>query len=335
MVDELPPPRHLVGGQRLEAVGAGGSRRRAAAPGRGTTTATRSSPSTSWGDADHRHLGHARMGGDHVLHVDGVDVVPAPDDHVLGPPADVEVAVLVEPADVAGPQPAVDPGRRRWPPGRRGTRGGGRGCAARCWPYSPAGTSRPSSSTQRTSAGGTGLPTEPGTAHRLALGHQAVDGAGLGHPVVVGDQGVGHPGLQPVDGRRRQRRAAHRADAATEARSACSKRGCTSSSWTMAGTRKTARGRSDSHEVEPHRRRRTAAGSTQIMPIFIGAEDEAHPGEGGLAGWRAATRSPDHTGAPLGTVEALACRMATAFGFPVVPEVNRMSARSSGATATW
>src|SRR5450631_1678236 len=51
------------------------------------------------------------MREDGVLHVDGIDVGPASDDHVLGPSTDVEVAVLVQPADVARMQPTVDPGR--------------------------------------------------------------------------------------------------------------------------------------------------------------------------------------------------------------------------------
>ena len=56
------------------------------------------------------------------------------------------------------------------------------------------------------------LPHRSGPAHGLALRHQAVDGAGLGHPVVVGHESVGHLGLEAVDSRRRQRGAAHRAD---------------------------------------------------------------------------------------------------------------------------
>ena len=69
------------------------------------------------------------------------------------------------------------------------------------------------------------------------------------------------------------------------------------------------------------------------MPIFMGLKTKLTPAkvDCGLA---CSHRSPDHIGWPLGTAEALVWRMATAFGFPVVPDVKMMSARSSDATST-
>ena len=59
------------------------------------------------GDADHRHLAHARMTREHVLDLEWVDVLAARDDHVVEPPVDPQVAVAVEMAGVAGVIPAV------------------------------------------------------------------------------------------------------------------------------------------------------------------------------------------------------------------------------------
>jgi len=47
---------------------------------------------------------------EHGLDLAGVDVDPAADEHVLGAAHDVEVAVVVESAQVAGSQPPVDQG---------------------------------------------------------------------------------------------------------------------------------------------------------------------------------------------------------------------------------
>ena len=44
-----------------------------------------------------------------MLDVGGMDVVAAPDDHVLAPADDVEVPVVVQPAQVSGDQPPVPP----------------------------------------------------------------------------------------------------------------------------------------------------------------------------------------------------------------------------------
>ena len=45
--------------------------------------------------------------GQHVLDLDAVHVLAGPDDHVLGPVDEVEVAVGVEVADVAAAEPAA------------------------------------------------------------------------------------------------------------------------------------------------------------------------------------------------------------------------------------
>ena len=59
------------------------------------------------GRADDRDLAHARVAREHVLDLERVDVLAARDDHVVDPADDPEVAVLVEPAEVAGEVPAV------------------------------------------------------------------------------------------------------------------------------------------------------------------------------------------------------------------------------------
>ena len=59
------------------------------------------------GTADDRRLEHARVAVQDVLDLLRVDVLPAPDDHVLHPVDEHEVAVAVEVADIAGVQPAV------------------------------------------------------------------------------------------------------------------------------------------------------------------------------------------------------------------------------------
>ena len=65
------------------------------------------------GHADDGGVGDAGMLDEAVLDLDAVDVLAAADDHVLGPVGDEQVAVVVEVADVAGVQPAVDDRRRR------------------------------------------------------------------------------------------------------------------------------------------------------------------------------------------------------------------------------
>src|SRR5262249_13017774 len=60
-------------------------------------------------DANHGALADARHLVDYALDLLGVDVEAAGDDEVLGAADDREIAVGVEPADVAGPEEAVRP----------------------------------------------------------------------------------------------------------------------------------------------------------------------------------------------------------------------------------
>ena len=62
------------------------------------------------GDTDDAGLDDVGVVEQDGLDVDGVDVVAAPDDDVLLATDDVEVAVGVEPGQVAGVEPAVLPG---------------------------------------------------------------------------------------------------------------------------------------------------------------------------------------------------------------------------------
>ena len=71
------------------------------------------------GDADHGAVGDRRVFEQGRLDLDGVDVLPAPDDHVLGPVDDVDEALVVQAGDVARVQPA--PGERRAPTLRAGS----------------------------------------------------------------------------------------------------------------------------------------------------------------------------------------------------------------------
>ena len=66
------------------------------------------------GDADDGDVGHRRVHHEHVLDLAGVHVDAARDDHVRHPVGEVEVAVLVDPSDVAqrAPAPLVERGGR-------------------------------------------------------------------------------------------------------------------------------------------------------------------------------------------------------------------------------
>ncbi len=59
------------------------------------------------GYADHHHLSNGFMGRQYVFHLPREDVEAAGDDHVLGPVHDVKEAILVQPAHIAGVQPAA------------------------------------------------------------------------------------------------------------------------------------------------------------------------------------------------------------------------------------
>jgi hypothetical protein len=96
-----------------------------------------------------------------VLDVGGVDVVAAPDDDVLAAADDVEVAVVVQLAQVARDQPAVLPHLRRGL-GVAEVLALAPGSCIRTSPTSLAGSGWSSASTMRTSAGGAICPTEPG-----------------------------------------------------------------------------------------------------------------------------------------------------------------------------
>ncbi len=210
-VDEVPPPGHLVAGEELQGVLAElvGSRLHTRTEGHEGHDVLAEDRVL---DADHGHLVDGRVRLDGVLDVGRVDVVAAPDDDVLAPPDDVEVAVLVEAAEVAGDQPAVDPGPWPWPPGRRSTRAGRPGIRIRTWPTSPAATGRPVVVDADDLGRWQRLADRAGPAHRLAGWHEAVDRSGLGHAVVVGDQGGRHPLLQPLEHLGGERCAADRAE---------------------------------------------------------------------------------------------------------------------------
>ncbi len=62
------------------------------------------------GNSDQGGVHHIRMVVEHVLDLDAVDVLAAADQHVLGPVDDEEKALLVQPRQVAGAQPAFPEG---------------------------------------------------------------------------------------------------------------------------------------------------------------------------------------------------------------------------------
>ena len=59
------------------------------------------------GDTDDRGVEHGVVGEQRLLHLDGRDVLPAGDDDVLGPVAQLDVAVGVHHAEIAGVEPAA------------------------------------------------------------------------------------------------------------------------------------------------------------------------------------------------------------------------------------
>ena len=65
------------------------------------------------GPGDHRHVGHAGVGGQRGLDLGRVHVVAAADEHLLGPPGEAHQAVGLDAGQVAGPQPAVGGDGRR------------------------------------------------------------------------------------------------------------------------------------------------------------------------------------------------------------------------------
>src|SRR5688500_14241845 len=85
------------------------------APSRATTKATTSSPHSGCGrpTTEHSATAHRRLQVQDVLDLARIDVRAAGNDHVLGAVLQRQETVLVEGADVAGPQPAIaqSPGR--------------------------------------------------------------------------------------------------------------------------------------------------------------------------------------------------------------------------------
>jgi hypothetical protein len=59
------------------------------------------------GNADDLHLVHLGVGVEELLHLAGIDVFAAADDHVARAAGEVDAAVFVHDAQVAGVQPAV------------------------------------------------------------------------------------------------------------------------------------------------------------------------------------------------------------------------------------
>ena len=65
------------------------------------------SPQRSSRHADDGDLGDGRVLRQRLLDLDGIHVLAAADDHVLDPVGEEQVALVVEVAAVAGPQPPV------------------------------------------------------------------------------------------------------------------------------------------------------------------------------------------------------------------------------------
>ena len=76
-------------------------------PGGWTTKATTRSPHTTIGYADDRDVDDVRMAEQHLLDLGRVHVGTAGDDHVLEPIGHVQVALVVDLAQVAGVQPSA------------------------------------------------------------------------------------------------------------------------------------------------------------------------------------------------------------------------------------
>ena len=146
-----PASRRRAARARCSATGRAGS---------SCTAATGTSPARSSGEAEHRAVEHRRVAVQHGLdlgrrHLEAVDL-----DHLLRAVGEVDPALRLEPADVAGAVPAVGEGRRR-SPRRGGTRPSPRGCAPGSRRPRPAGSASPvSRSTTRSSTSAGGRPAE-------------------------------------------------------------------------------------------------------------------------------------------------------------------------------
>jgi hypothetical protein len=137
-------------------------------------------------DAEDGHLVHAGMPREHRLDLDGVHVLAAGDDHVLGAVDHEEVAVLVLTGEVAGAVPAV----------HQGGRGRVRPVPVAEHHVRPADPELADLPDRRAHLG---LHTRDGHAHRrrprVVVGAgQPCDGRrGLGHAVELDDVAVGEP----------------------------------------------------------------------------------------------------------------------------------------------
>ena len=112
------------------------------------------------GRADHRHLGHAGRRQQHLLDLARIDVGAAADQQVLAAVLQGEEAVVVQAADVAGPEPAVAQRRRPSPRGCASSRPSRVSPRTSTSPISPAAGSRPCASATRTCTGVCATPTD-------------------------------------------------------------------------------------------------------------------------------------------------------------------------------
>ena len=110
VVDDDDVAEVLVGGERVGDELLRARRRRPGASGSSCTAATGTSPARSSGNAEHRAVEHRGVAVQHRLdlgrrHLEAVDL-----DHLLRAVGEVDPALGLEPADVAGAVPAVGEG---------------------------------------------------------------------------------------------------------------------------------------------------------------------------------------------------------------------------------
>ena len=191
-VDEAHDLRHLVAGEFLAADTRSRRPRSSVAPAALTTNSLTASPDLLVGHADAGAFGHAGAGGGHFLDLVREDVEARDDDHVLLAVDDLQEALVVEHADVAGAEVAVG--------GERAGVGLGLVASSRSSPAGPWRRSRrirrcrprwPSSSSSLMSVDGSGSPVVPvKSLHRGRV--EAQHRAGLRQAVAFADEGAGH-----------------------------------------------------------------------------------------------------------------------------------------------